>query len=240
MRQLFLILLLYPWMGLADTQTAPVKTIYKYMDAHGVLHLTDKPPPSQNNTMLYSRSYVVQTYQPKINLDELPLPPLTGFTFAPLPPPPVASPETRSHNAAASPPVTRPQNTNYHALISDVATRVGVPAALLHAVIKVESGYNPRATSPKGAMGLMQLMSGTAERYGVSDRTDPAASIEGGARYLRDLLAMFNQDLALALAAYNAGENAVKRYGNTIPPYRETQNYVASVMAIYQQNLSNM
>ncbi|OQW94386.1 MAG: hypothetical protein BWK79_06125 [Beggiatoa sp. IS2] len=205
--------------------------MYKYLDAQGVLHLTDKPPPSHDATMLYSRSYIVQTYQPKINLDELPLSPLKGFTFTPLPPPEVLPPATA---------VTSPKNADYHGLITDVATRVGVPSALLHAVIKVESGYNPNATSPKGAVGLMQLMSGTAERYGVTDRKDPASSIEGGAQYLRDLLAMFNQDVSLALAAYNAGENAVKRYGNTIPPYRETQNYVASVMAIYQQNLSSM
>ena len=84
-------------------------------------------------------------------------------------------------------------------------------------------------------MGLMQLMPATAKRYQVSDRTDPVANLNGGAHYLSDLLTLFNNDLSLALAAYNAGENAVKRYGNKIPPYRETINYVKKVMQVYEK-----
>jgi hypothetical protein len=123
---------------------------------------------------------------------------------------------------------------NIAILIDQVAVEVGLPSSLLHAVVNVESAYNSNAVSPKGAMGLMQLMPATAKRYNVTDRSDPLANLRGGARYLRDLLALFNQDLSLALAAYNAGENAVKRYNNQIPPYRETRNYVKRVKKIYR------
>jgi hypothetical protein len=123
---------------------------------------------------------------------------------------------------------------NIAILIDQVAVEVGLPSSLLHAVVEVESAYNSNAVSPKGAVGLMQLMPATAKRYNVTDRSDPLANLRGGARYLRDLLALFNQDLSLALAAYNAGENAVKRYNNQIPPYRETRNYVKRVKKIYR------
>jgi soluble lytic murein transglycosylase-like protein len=89
--------------------------------------------------------------------------------------------------------------------------------------------------SGKGAAGLMQLMPDTAKRYGVADRFDPRQNLEGGARYLRDLLRLFDNNVSLALAAYNAGENAVARYGNRIPPYRETLNYVPRVLDFYQR-----
>jgi hypothetical protein len=125
---------------------------------------------------------------------------------------------------------------DYQTTIQSVALRYFLEPELLHAVIQAESAYNPNARSPKGAVGLMQLMPATAERYGVFDRTDPESNIEGGSRYLRDLLDMFNGDKSLALAGYNAGENAVKRYGYQIPPYRETQNYVKIVMGLYQQH----
>jgi soluble lytic murein transglycosylase-like protein len=107
--------------------------------------------------------------------------------------------------------------------------------ALLHAVISAESGYNPLARSRKGAAGLMQLMPETAKRYGVKNRLDPAQNIDGGARYLRDLIRMFNNDVQLAVAAYNAGENAVVKYGNRIPPYSETMTYVPRVMTYYKK-----
>lgn len=109
-----------------------------------------------------------------------------------------------------------------------------LPSSLIHAVITAESHYNPDAVSKAGAVGLMQLMPGTAKRYGVANRTNPQANIRGGSSYLKDLLKMFNNDLKLALAAYNAGENAVKKYGNKIPPYKETQNYVKKVLAYYE------
>jgi soluble lytic murein transglycosylase-like protein len=121
----------------------------------------------------------------------------------------------------------------YRDLIQEAANRYQLDAALLHAVIHTESAYNPYAVSPKGATGLMQLMAGTAKRYGVKDRTDPRDNIEGGARYLRDLLVLFKNDKRLALAGYNAGENAVIRHGNNIPPYRETRHYVDRVLSLY-------
>ena len=102
-------------------------------------------------------------------------------------------------------------------------------------MVRAESAYRSDAVSSKGAVGLMQLMPGTAERYGVTDRRDPAQNLRGGTEYLRDLLQMFDNDLQLALAAYNAGENAVIKYGNQIPPYNETQNYVRKVIRFYQK-----
>ncbi|MEO5702926.1 MAG: lytic transglycosylase domain-containing protein [Gammaproteobacteria bacterium] len=122
----------------------------------------------------------------------------------------------------------------YSTIITTAANSYQVDESLLHAVIMAESGYNPLARSPKGAMGLMQLMPGTAERYGVSNSQDPSQNIRGGTRYLRDLLKLFNNDLKLAVAAYNSGENAVIKYGNKIPPYNETINYVAKVLGFYQ------
>jgi hypothetical protein len=116
--------------------------------------------------------------------------------------------------------------------------------ALLQAVIHTESRFNPTAVSPKGAVGLMQVMPATAERYGVANDqrgtvsaklTDPKTNIQTGARYLRDLIRMFPGQLELAVAAYNAGEGAVQRAGNKIPNYKETQNYVRSVMHLYQR-----
>lgn len=125
--------------------------------------------------------------------------------------------------------------SRYAALIDKVANRTGLRTELLHAMVRAESAYDPRALSKKGAQGLMQLMPATARRYAVSNSWDPEQNLDGGARYLRDLLDMFDDDLKLAVAAYNAGENAVKKYGNQIPPYPETQTYVRRVVAFYRQ-----
>jgi len=114
------------------------------------------------------------------------------------------------------------------------ATEQGLDPALVHAVVQVESGYDALAVSPRGARGLMQLMPATASRLGVADSFDPAANLRGGTRYLRMLINAFNNDLPLALAAYNAGEGAVRRHAMRIPPYRETMLYVAAVMRRYQ------
>lgn len=118
--------------------------------------------------------------------------------------------------------------------IARVADRTGVEAGLLNAVIAVESAYNPRAVSPKGAAGLMQLMPDTARRYGVTDRFDPDQNLLGGALYLRDLIARFDNQLELALAAYNAGEGAVERHGRRVPPFAETRRYVPKVLDHYR------
>jgi Transglycosylase SLT domain len=127
------------------------------------------------------------------------------------------------------------QNLHYRDEVKVAAKSSGVESALLHAVIITESNYNPKALSPKGAMGLMQLMPFTARRFGVYNINDPAQNIQGGARYLAFLLQLFNNDFKLAIAAYNAGENAVIRHGNQVPPYRETVNYVSRVMGIYKK-----
>jgi soluble lytic murein transglycosylase-like protein len=123
----------------------------------------------------------------------------------------------------------------YGAVVAQLAARYGIEAALLHAVIAVESGYNARAVSPRGAAGLMQLMPQTARRYGVADVFDPVDNVRAGARYLADLLKLFDNDLTLALAAYNAGEGAVLKHGRRIPPYRETTAYVPRVLEFYHR-----
>lgn len=110
-----------------------------------------------------------------------------------------------------------------------------VSPALIHAVINAESGYNPNARSRKGAMGLMQLMPGTAQRYQVTDPYDPIENIRGGVSYLRDLMRQFDADLPLVLAAYNAGEGAVQRHGKRIPPFAETRQYVPRVLELYDR-----
>ena len=113
-------------------------------------------------------------------------------------------------------------------IVADVARRHDVEPELIDSVIRVESNYNPSAISPKGAEGLMQLMPATARRFGVDDSFEPAQNIAGGVRYLKYLLEMYKGDQTLALAAYNAGEGAVARYGG-VPPYNETQSYVKKV-----------
>lgn len=120
-------------------------------------------------------------------------------------------------------------------LIDAAASKYDLDPALLHAVIRAESGYNPEAVSNKGAAGLMQLMPATASRFGVRDRFDPQENIEGGARYLSTLLDMFPWDVKLAVAAYNSGENTVKKFGNQVPPIAETQNYVEKVLDYYNR-----
>ena len=118
-------------------------------------------------------------------------------------------------------------------LIEQAAHDSQLRPELIHAVVRAESAYRANAVSRAGAVGLMQLMPATAERYGVDDRHNAEQNLRGGTRYLRDLLVMFDYDLQLALAAYNAGENAVIRYGNQIPPFDETQGYVRKVIRFY-------
>jgi soluble lytic murein transglycosylase len=126
----------------------------------------------------------------------------------------------------------RSARTQYDDIIQRTALENGLDPALIKAVIKVESNFNPRAVSPKGALGLMQLLPVTAKRFGVSDCFDPAENIRGGTRYLRYLFVLFQGNLELSLAAYNAGENIVKSLGR-IPPYKETINYVRKVKTLY-------
>lgn len=142
---------------------------------------------------------------------------------------------TRPVNYAASLPFMGGNKKKFADLIDEAANRHQVDAKLVHAVIQAESAYNASAVSSAGAVGLMQLMPDTAKRYGVVDRNNPVQNIDGGTHYLKDLLRMFNSNLDLAVAAYNAGEGAVMKYNNAIPPYPETRNYVKTVLALYNR-----
>ncbi len=126
------------------------------------------------------------------------------------------------------------RSTPFDEAIRTAARREGVDENLVKAVVEAESSFNPKAVSPAGAKGLMQLMDGTARALGVKDPFDPAANVRGGARYLREMMDRFGS-VSLALAAYNAGPGAVEQYGG-IPPYSETKAYVSKVMQLQRQN----
>ena len=139
-------------------------------------------------------------------------------------PQPVSGTERASSVAAdAARPATAMTST-----VEQIAAEQSLPPELIHSVIQVESNYNPFAISPKGALGIMQLIPSTARRFGVSDVFNPVENIQGGARYLKYLLDLYHGNYPLTLAAYNAGEEAVARYGG-VPPFPETQNYVLEV-----------
>jgi soluble lytic murein transglycosylase-like protein len=141
----------------------------------------------------------------------------------------VPYPEPEADTPAAVVAAVPSAPVKYGEIIDKVSAEQNVPANLVRALIQVESAYHERARSPKGAMGLMQLMPATAKQYEVADPFDPTANIEGGVKHLKSLLQRL--PVALALAAYNAGEAAVQRF-NGIPPYRETQDYVARILRL--------
>lgn len=149
---------------------------------------------------------------------------------------PVDGARTYSVPTAAHIRTTRPvlnvRADAYDDLIRANAEANGLSVDLVRAIIQIESGFNPRAVSPKGAMGLMQLMPDTAAEYGVMNPFDPAENIRAGSAYFRRLLDRYDQKVELALAAYNAGPGAVDRYGQKIPPYRETQAYVRKIVSV--------
>jgi soluble lytic murein transglycosylase-like protein len=122
----------------------------------------------------------------------------------------------------------------YHPVIQTVAGKYRIDPELVHVVIRAESNYDPFAISSAGAMGLMQLMPATARQYGVGNVFDPAQNIEGGVRYLRDLVKLYDGKTGLVLAAYNAGQEAVRKYKG-IPPYPETKAYIAEIMRTYKK-----
>lgn len=188
------LLVLVPFLAGAD--------IYKYVDSHGHVHLTDRPDHGGYHRM-------VKTWK--------------GWSEA----------KTNFKSVFKN-------RQKYSPTIAAAAKVHRLPPALLHAVITAESAYNPDAISTAGAVGLMQLMPGTAERYGVRNRHDPIANVSGGTQYLRDLLNMFDDNLVLALAAYNAGENAVINNGRRIPPYKETEVYVQRVLKYYNDYKRDM
>lgn len=172
-------------------------SIYKYVDADGVAHFTDKPD---------SKKYRLYDLTPD------------GLTRSGAP---------YDHRLLA-------RATQYDGIIEAEAKSAGVEPNLLRAVIVVESGFNSRAVSKRGAVGLMQLMPATATRFGVSNRFDPRQNVRGGALYLGFLINRFRQNVRLALAAFNAGEDAVDRNSGQIPPFIETLEYVPKVLKIYQ------
>lgn len=134
---------------------------------------------------------------------------------------------TRKYN-----PNVNSEKSQILSMINKVAKKNGVDEKLVQALIKQESGFNPKAKSKAGAMGLMQLMPSTAKAMGVSDPYNAAQNVEGGVKYLKSMLNRYNGNVILALAAYNAGPNAVDKYSG-VPPYKETQNYVKSILANY-------
>jgi soluble lytic murein transglycosylase-like protein len=138
-----------------------------------------------------------------------------------------AVPQTETVRATRYASVSR--SRLYDDLITEHAQRNGVRTDLVRAVVQVESGFNPAARSPKGAMGLMQLMPATARSYGVTNAFDPSQNIRAGVAYLRQLLDRYQNNEELALAAYNAGPGAVDKHGESVPPYRETRDYVARI-----------
>jgi len=188
--------------------------IYTYVDARGVVHLTDRPSDPRYQLLMRT-----QPYQRRVERrDTVGI----GKNYK-------AGPLGSVYDA------TRHSVEPYVGIIREASRRTGINDALLKAVIRAESAFDPLAVSRKGAVGLMQLMPETAKRYGVKNRLDPGANIHAGARFLRDLLSSFDNDLTLSLAAYNAGEGAVRKYGNVVPPYPETKRYVAKVLHFYNQ-----
>ena len=148
----------------------------------------------------------------------------------PAPVPVTTNAEDRSPKALLATDYQGPER--YRSLVESISRRNGIDPNLIDAVIRTESNYNPWAASPKGALGLMQLIPETGRRFGVQNFFDPEQNIEGGVRYIKYLLGMFGGNVDLSLAAYNAGENLVARLGR-IPPYPETRNYVQKIRAVY-------
>ncbi len=186
--------------------------IYRYVNSEGVATFTNIRPTGRYEIVVKEKVEPVAGAKPAAAAEQ-PHYPVRGYAAA-----------TRSR---------------YARQIHAAAQAARIDPALVHAVISAESGYNPSARSRAGAVGLMQLMPETAARYSVTNRWDPEQNIQGGTRYLGDLLRMFNNDLRLALAAYNAGEHTVVRYGNRIPPYRETVAYVPKVIGYYRTYRTN-
>jgi SLT domain-containing protein len=188
-----------------------MQVVYDAVLRNGFSIRHDHQEKLQGVTRLYlsadpSHGFVDVPTEEIVSLDrqEIPLPP----------PPPTAATSTREE---------------VDSFVNSASDQHRVDPDLIRSVIKAESGFNSRAVSPKGAQGLMQLMPSTASQLGVKDAFAPAENIQGGTRYLRDLLVLYNNDMAKALAAYNAGPHRVAQY-NGVPPYRETHAYVARVI----------
>jgi soluble lytic murein transglycosylase-like protein len=170
---------------------------------------------------------VVRLYVEK-GLIELPESAVAGFEREEYAPPPPPLPPLAAVMATPAPEEKTPQE-----LVEDAAVKAGLPPEIVHSVARAESNYRPDAVSPKGAIGLMQLMPATAAEL-AADPRDPRENADAGARYLRDMLIKYNGDVAKALAAYNAGPGAVDKY-NGVPPYAETRSYVNRVIRDYKR-----
>ncbi len=192
----------------ACTAAAPaLADIYQYTDENGVLHFTNVNGGGRN--------------QKRVRTEKEP----------------ARSASITPHARSSAPISSVNIPSNYVDAITTSCSRHGVDPSLVHAIVKVESDFNPYALSRKGAMGLMQLMPETAAVLNVKDSFDPAQNIDGGVKYLRYLIDRYEGNLSLALAAYNSGENAVKKWG-TVPPFKETQQYVQRILRIYNGGAS--
>jgi soluble lytic murein transglycosylase-like protein len=180
--------------------------IYQYVDEEGVVHFTNFPKGKSRGLK-------------KVHIEQRKAA-ATSLLAAQ-----ASAPADEEHRAGGIP-------SSYLEMINRSCERFGVDPSLVRAIVKVESDYNPFAISRKGAMGLMQLMPQTASDLNVKNSFSPDENIEGGVRYLRYLLDRYEGNLSLALAAYNSGETAVKRWG-TVPPFKETKDYVKKVLALY-------
>jgi hypothetical protein len=196
--------------------------VYRFVDNQGVAHFTDTP--NHPGYTLFKKSH----YTARLDKNFI----SQGFKVKFIR---YLDVSIRSDHASPYDLSSLRNTIDYDALIRMEGAHSGLDPKLLAAVIDAESAANPNALSPKGAMGLMQLMPATAERFGVTNAFDPAQNIRGGAQYLAQLLKMFNYDVALALAAYNAGEGNVIRYGHQIPPFEETRKYVDKVITKYHR-----
>lgn len=204
--------------------------LYGFVDEQGQVHLANHQ--LDERYQLYQKSMPAGTERNNA-LDDATTPGLGATLSSDNRPPDVSRRD--GLKTVAAPGYNPRLAAQYKRLIDQTAHEFKLDANLLHSIVTVESGYNPQATSPKGAVGLMQVIPATGERFGVTELTDPRQNLRAGARYLRFLLGQFNNDLPLVIAAYNAGEGAVQKYRNTIPPYDETRDYVAKVLASYQK-----
>jgi soluble lytic murein transglycosylase-like protein len=201
-----------------------VAGIYRYVDENGVIHFTNCPKDPK---------FQLHIRESKEDVGKEPPPPALG------PSNPLTAVSALNPPAPSAPafslidPDPSMDSNNFESFIIEFAKKYGVDSALIKAMIRAESGFNPYAVSRKGAKGLMQLMPETALRMNVSNVFNPKENIEGGVRYFKYLLSLFNNDVRLSLAAYNAGENIVAQLG-TIPPYRETVDYVRKVLNYYR------
>ncbi len=190
---------------LAITTPAAASPVFASLDRHGKLQVSDAP---------LAGAAAFDPHRP----------------FVPAAPKPV----TRIPTAKAVAPSAMPKAASrWNPMIEQVAAEHGVDARLLHAIVRVESAYNHHARSHAGALGLMQVIPATGKRFGASDLLDPLQNLRAGTAYLVWLHRRFNGDLNLMLAAYNAGEGAVQRYGNRVPPFNETRHYVEKVTKLY-------